>query len=83
MGPFGWSVQPRLRHRRKGAQTPTASQKDLNMVRKRKIEGKAVARILDAKTRDIVGYLYEWNTGARTPKWIDDVVREDVIYDYA
>lgn len=52
------------------------------MMRERKIEGKAVARILDAKTRDIVGYLYEWNTGARIPKWKDDIVREDVIYDY-
>lgn len=51
------------------------------MMRKQKIEGKAVARILDANTRDIVGYLYEWNTGARTPKWKDDIVREDVIYD--
>lgn len=83
MGPFGWSVQPRLRHWRKGAQIPTASQKDLNMARKQKIEGKAVARILDAQTRNIVGYLYEWNTGARTPKWNDDIVREDVVYDYA
>ena len=53
------------------------------MVRKPKIEGKAIARILDAKTRDIVGYLYEWNTGARQPKWKDDIVREDVIYRYA
>lgn len=53
------------------------------MARKQKIEGKAVARILDTQTKDIVGHLYEWNTGARTPKWNDDIVREDVIYDYA
>ncbi len=48
----------------------------------RKIEGKAVARILDAKSRAIVGHLYEWNTGQVEPKWKDDIVREDVIYDY-
>ncbi|KIN69884.1 hypothetical protein Z945_3776 [Sulfitobacter noctilucae] len=49
----------------------------------RKIEGKAVARILDAKTRAVVGHLYEWNTGQIEPKWKDDIEREDVIYDYA
>lgn len=49
----------------------------------RKIEGKAVARILDAQTRALVGHLYEWNTGQIEPKWKDDIEREDVIYDYA
>ena len=33
------------------------------MARKKKIEGKAIARILDTKTQEIVGYLFEWNTG--------------------
>lgn len=47
-----------------------------------KIEGKAVARILDAKSRAVVGHLYEWNTGQVQPKWKDDIVREDVIHDY-
>ena len=49
----------------------------------RKIEAKAVARILDAKTRAVVGHLFEWNTGQIEPKWTDDIEREDVIYDYA
>lgn len=49
----------------------------------RKVEGKAVARILDAQTRALVGHLYEWNTGQIEPKWKDDIEREDVIYDYA
>ena len=55
------------------------------MSRKRKIEGKAIARILDAETREILGYLYQWNTGAIDPKWTDDIPRaeEDVIYEYA
>lgn len=49
----------------------------------RKVEGKAVARILDAQTRAVVGHLYEWNIGQIEPKWKDDIEREDVIYDYA
>ena len=55
------------------------------MAQETKIEGKAIARILDAKTREIVGYLFEWNTGDINPKWIDDIPRdeEDVIYEYA
>lgn len=55
------------------------------MPRKPKIEGKAIARILDVRTREIVGYLYEWNTGAIDPKWNDDVERDekDVVYEYA
>ena len=48
----------------------------------RKIEGKAVARILDAQTRAVVGHLYEWNTGQIEPEWKDDIERQDVIYDY-
>jgi len=55
------------------------------MARKQKIEGKAIARILDAETREIVGYLFEWNTGDIDPKWNDDIQRDenDVVYEYA
>lgn len=55
------------------------------MPRKPKIEGKAIARILDAQTREVVGYLYEWNTGAIDPKWKDNIARDekDVVYEYA
>lgn len=55
------------------------------MARKKKIEGKAIARILDAKTNEIVGYLFEWNTGDVDPKWNDDIPRkeEEVVYEYA
>jgi hypothetical protein len=54
------------------------------MVQKKKIEGKAVARIRDARTEEIVGYLFEWNTGDIDPKWKDDVPRDekDVVYEY-
>lgn len=55
------------------------------MARKRKKEGKAIARIRDAETREIVGYLFEWNTGDIDPKWSDDIPRDekDVVYEYA
>ena len=55
------------------------------MARKKKIEGKAIARILDARTQEIVAYLFEWNTGDIDPKWNDDIERDekDVVYEYA
>lgn len=42
-------------------------------------------RIRDAETREIVGYLFEWNTGDIDPKWSDDIPRheKDVVYEYA
>ena len=33
------------------------------MPRKKRLEAKAIERILDAKTREVVGWLYQWNTG--------------------
>ena len=59
--------------------------KGQQMARKRKIEGKAIARILDAKTQETVGYLFEWNTGEIDPKWNDEIPRDekDVVYEYA
>jgi len=39
------------------------------MPRKQRQEAHAIARILDRKTRVVVGWLYQWNTGERTPKW--------------
>lgn len=55
------------------------------MARHSKIEAKAIARILDARTREIVGYLYEWNTGDIEAKWNDDIPRDvtDLVYQYA
>lgn len=39
-----------------------------------------IKRILDRKTRKVVGWLYEWNTGALVPMWRSEVY-EDVIYE--
>ena len=39
------------------------------MPRKLRLEAQAVTRILDRETREVVGWLYLWNTGALVPKW--------------
>jgi hypothetical protein len=50
------------------------------MPRKQRQEAHAIARILDRKTRVVVGWLYQWNTGERTPKWKKGA-QTDVIYE--
>jgi hypothetical protein len=39
-----------------------------------------IKRILDRNTRKVVGWLYEWNTGALVPMWKSEVY-DDIIYD--
>lgn len=34
-----------------------------------KREAMAIKRILDAETREIVGWLFEWNNGVQAPFW--------------
>ncbi|SFQ68456.1 hypothetical protein SAMN05421853_1214 [Roseivivax halotolerans] len=48
--------------------------------RQKRLEAKAIKRILDATTREVVGWLYEWNTGEQLPRWKDGR-RENVIYE--
>jgi hypothetical protein len=50
------------------------------MPRQKRLEAKAIKRILDARTREIVGWLYEWDTGEILPRWKDGR-RENVIYE--
>lgn len=50
------------------------------MPRQERLEAKAIKRILDVRTREIVGWLYEWNTGEILPRWKDGC-REKVIYE--
>ncbi|MEM7005345.1 MAG: hypothetical protein AAF498_05645 [Pseudomonadota bacterium] len=35
----------------------------------RRLHAKAIKRILDRETGDLVGWLYEWNTGELVPRW--------------
>ncbi len=45
-----------------------------------RLHAHAVSRILDRETGELVGWLYEWNTGERVPRWKAGV-RFDVVYD--
>ena len=49
------------------------------MVEKR-LAARAIKRILDRQSRELVGWLYEWNTGEQVPMW-KNAHREDVVYE--
>ena len=46
----------------------------------KRLHARAINRILDKETGELVGWLYEWNTGERVPRWKANAVA-DVIYD--
>lgn len=46
----------------------------------KRVHARAVKRILDRQSGELVGWLYEWNTGALVPRWKAEA-HEDVIYD--
>ncbi len=52
------------------------------MPRKKRLEAHAVKRILDKETGEVVGWLYQWNTGALVPRWKDGP-KTDVVYEEA
>ncbi len=43
-------------------------------------DAKPIRRILDRKTLEVVGWLYEWNTGELLPMWKSGACN-DFIYD--
>ena len=43
-------------------------------------DAKPIKRILDRKTLEVVGWLYEWNTGELLPMWKSGACK-DFIYD--
>ncbi|MBK0328767.1 hypothetical protein I5535_15865 [Rhodobacteraceae bacterium F11138] len=47
---------------------------------KERLEARAIGRILDRQTREIVGWVYEWNTGERAHLWKNGE-REDVVFE--
>lgn len=49
-------------------------------VETRRLHAKAVKRIFDRESQELVGWLYEWNTGDLVPRWIAEA-HTDVIYD--
>jgi hypothetical protein len=50
------------------------------MADKIRLEATPIKRILDRETREVVGWLYEWNTGAHVPMWKDGR-KSDVVYE--
>jgi len=46
----------------------------------RRTDARAVKRIYDRGSGELVGWLYEWNTGALVPRWKSETY-EDVFYD--
>ena len=46
----------------------------------KRVHARAVKRIFDRETGELVGWLYEWNTGSLMPRWKSEA-REDVVYD--
>ena len=50
------------------------------MPRTKFMEARAIKRILDGETREVVGWLYEWNTGGTSSMWKDGP-RRNVVYE--
>ena len=50
------------------------------MLDKERSEARVVKRILDARTREVVGWLYRWEEGGEFVLWKDGPV-EDVVHE--
>ena len=46
----------------------------------KRLAGRAIKRILDRQSREVVGWLYEWNTGEQEPMWKNERC-QDFIYE--
>ncbi|MEM6410634.1 MAG: hypothetical protein AAF683_03765 [Pseudomonadota bacterium] len=45
-----------------------------------RLQARAIKRIRDSETGELVGWLYQWNTGAHSLRWKSEP-RKKVIYD--
>ena len=54
--------------------------KSLHGAAGKRLYAKSVKRILDRQSGELVGWLYEWNTGDLVPRWKGEA-RSDVVYD--
>ena len=48
----------------------------LNMTPKTRLTGEPIMRILCKNTGNLVGYLYQWNTGDLQPAWLNNAMAE-------
>ncbi len=72
---------------RAGEICPPSSTLEKNLERSKhcdedRLEAKAIGRILDRQSREVVGWIYEWNTGERGQMWTTSY-RDDVVYEEA
>ncbi|MEO1564246.1 MAG: hypothetical protein AAFR98_12485 [Pseudomonadota bacterium] len=67
-------VAVRGKQKRKSKNAP-----GLNMSKKR-MQARAVKRIFDKNSGELVGWLYEWNTGEVVPRWQGEAIK-DVYYE--
>ena len=58
----------------------TLSEADLAGVLSEREQASPVRRVLDSKTREVVGWLYQWNTGHLAVMWKSER-HKDVIYE--
>lgn len=42
-------------------------------------EGKAICRLVDPTSKQIVGWLYLWESGRTTPRFIDDIPKSNFV----
>ena len=47
--------------------------------REERLHAHAVKRIYDRQTGELVGWLYEWNTGELVPRW-SAIPHSDIVY---
>ena len=50
------------------------------MAQTKRLHAEPINRILDRKSRKVVGWLYKWNTGSLVPMWKNGK-QSDVIYE--
>lgn len=62
-----------MRHRSNiSPKYPTSGQTSVRLC------GRAIAALREPDTRQLVGYIYEWNTGEQTPAWLSGPVANAV-----
>lgn len=57
----------------------TFNKKSATAMLVKKEQARAIRRILDRDSQEVVGWLYEWNTGQLAVMWKDGR-RDDVVY---
>jgi hypothetical protein len=63
-----------------GKATRPGASKDKMKVTEGQSEAHAIKRIFDCKTGELVGWLYQWNTGSHVPRWKSEI-HTDIFYD--